>query len=424
MNISFKADGASLYMTSRPPVLTHGMQEVVTCSVVFGEEWDGLTKIASFMSMRDGKLLAKILLDDAMFVENSCTVPPEVLAHKADALFFGILGANANGTVLPTVWCRIGAVQCGATADGDNSELTPEAWAKLMKEIGNLDELVTADKTSLVAAINEVHNRGGGAEYTGGTGINVDNDSHIISADTDLLSTKTYAAQIAAQEAADSKNSLADVARTGSYNDLNDKPSIPSLDGYATEQWVEGKGYLTENAVDSVNGKTGAVVLDAQDVGAVAEEVVSEVEISTSATAVADITAENKLITPAGAKALVDDKHYTVILAKTNNAYSVTETGEQLVALAASGKVLEMDYSGTHYPLITNSTLSNKLYLEFGKNEVKFRITVTKTASPMTKTVAKSHVNIGLDTPVVIDGVTCNTVDAAIAAIAAKLNGA
>lgn len=32
---------------------------------------------------------------------------------------------------------------------------------------------------------------------------------------------------------------------SGSYNDLTDKPTIPSLSGYATEQWVGQQGYLT-----------------------------------------------------------------------------------------------------------------------------------------------------------------------------------
>lgn len=32
-----------------------------------------------------------------------------------------------------------------------------------------------------------------------------------------------------------------------SYNSLTDKPEIPSLDGYATETWVENKKYLTEH---------------------------------------------------------------------------------------------------------------------------------------------------------------------------------
>ena len=38
---------------------------------------------------------------------------------------------------------------------------------------------------------------------------------------------------------------FATVATSGSYNDLSNKPEIPSLDGYATEQWVENQGYST-----------------------------------------------------------------------------------------------------------------------------------------------------------------------------------
>lgn len=38
---------------------------------------------------------------------------------------------------------------------------------------------------------------------------------------------------------------LATVATSGSYNDLTNKPSIPSLSGYATQNWVTSQGYLT-----------------------------------------------------------------------------------------------------------------------------------------------------------------------------------
>lgn len=43
------------------------------------------------------------------------------------------------------------------------------------------------------------------------------------------------------------ENDLSDVAASGDYNDLINKPTIPSLTGYATEEWVESKGYLTEH---------------------------------------------------------------------------------------------------------------------------------------------------------------------------------
>lgn len=38
---------------------------------------------------------------------------------------------------------------------------------------------------------------------------------------------------------------FAEVATSGSYNDLDDKPEIPSLEGYATEQWVSEQGFST-----------------------------------------------------------------------------------------------------------------------------------------------------------------------------------
>lgn len=62
---------------------------------------------------------------------------------------------------------------------------------------------------------------------------------------------------------------LARVAKSGNYNDLSNKPTIPTVPtnvsafqndaGYATEQWVGAQGYLTAAPVTSVNGKTGAV---------------------------------------------------------------------------------------------------------------------------------------------------------------------
>lgn len=46
-------------------------------------------------------------------------------------------------------------------------------------------------------------------------------------------------------------SALAKVATTGSYNDLSNKPTIPSLNGYATETWVTEKGYQTATQVQT-----------------------------------------------------------------------------------------------------------------------------------------------------------------------------
>lgn len=48
---------------------------------------------------------------------------------------------------------------------------------------------------------------------------------------------------------------LATVATSGSYNDLNDKPNIPSMDDIATQSWVQSQGYLTSVSWSDVGGK-------------------------------------------------------------------------------------------------------------------------------------------------------------------------
>lgn len=50
------------------------------------------------------------------------------------------------------------------------------------------------------------------------------------------------------------ESELSTVAKTGSYNDLDNKPSIPSLDGYATESWVESQNYFKDSiSFDDIN---------------------------------------------------------------------------------------------------------------------------------------------------------------------------
>lgn len=52
------------------------------------------------------------------------------------------------------------------------------------------------------------------------------------------------------------KPTFASVATSGDYNDLANRPTIPSLSGYATESWVTSKNYLTSipAATNSVYG--------------------------------------------------------------------------------------------------------------------------------------------------------------------------
>ena len=72
-----------------------------------------------------------------------------------------------------------------------------------------------------------------------GSGISI--SSGVISA----TYTSVGAAAASHTHTASQVTGLATVATSGSYNDLSNKPTIPSLSGYATQSWVTSQGYLT-----------------------------------------------------------------------------------------------------------------------------------------------------------------------------------
>lgn len=97
------------------------------------------------------------------------TVPPEILAVAGRYARVGVYGTNASGVVLPTVWVSLGKVQPAAEPSGDPSaDPTLPVWAQLQEQIGDLNDLKTYNKETLVAAINEARQSGGGG---GGGGI-------------------------------------------------------------------------------------------------------------------------------------------------------------------------------------------------------------------------------------------------------------
>lgn len=164
MIVNLSCTDNNLVMLSDRPILTTGMQELCYCKPVFSAAWNGLQKVATFYASKLGKEISKISIAQADWNEDgSITLPPEVVAVPADAVYIGIIGADAAGVVIPTVWCRLNKVVPGADDDGSNTELTPETWAKVLEAIGDPADLETEDKSSLVAAINEA--RRGGSLY-------------------------------------------------------------------------------------------------------------------------------------------------------------------------------------------------------------------------------------------------------------------
>lgn len=111
------------------------------------------------------------------------------------------------------------------------------AWVMKSTEVGSgtgsTPAEITIDKTVVAGSTNAVS---GGAVYTA-----IDNATNSLNT---IITNKTDAIT----------NSLATVATSGSYNDLKNKPVIPSLLGYATEAFVKDKINTVENKIPNVSG--------------------------------------------------------------------------------------------------------------------------------------------------------------------------
>ena len=109
---------------------------------------------------------------------------------------------------------------------------------------------------------------------------------------------------------------------------------VPTLDGYATQAWVESQDYLTTAPVASVNGETGAVVLDASDVGALPDNTVIPTATSDltndsgflNATTLAPYLAQKQDTLTAGSNITISNN---VISASTGTTYTAG-TGIQI----------------------------------------------------------------------------------------------
>ena len=149
----------------------------------YSHDFDGLAVTAVFT---DGKNTV-----DVVNPGTECVIPHEVLTTVGAIVKVGIYAVKGDKLVIPTIYAHIGVVLKGADPSGDVSiDPTLPIWAQTQALIGNLSQIETETKDSLVAAINEV------------------------------------------KQTADRKANAADlatVATSGSYSDLTDKPTIPSV---------------------------------------------------------------------------------------------------------------------------------------------------------------------------------------------------
>lgn len=140
--------------TCREPV--ENSRGYVFARFTWDSEWDGMAKTVVF---RLGANKPVMLPLDGNTVE----VPPECLVRGQLAV--GLIGLDTGGEVRLVTRQMLRGVPMrpsGPVSGEPPDEITLEAWEKVLGSIGDLNELTTLDKSTLVAAINEAARSGGG----------------------------------------------------------------------------------------------------------------------------------------------------------------------------------------------------------------------------------------------------------------------
>lgn len=131
------------------------------------DEWNGLSVTAIFTNDFGSASYEKQL------TTRSVEIPPEVLVEGC--LRVSLVGLGDGGNYrLPTAYMSKPLIvhRAGDLIGLTPEEITPELWEQALSAIGDLSKLDTLDKSSLVAAINELARTGGGG--SGGGGVSFD----------------------------------------------------------------------------------------------------------------------------------------------------------------------------------------------------------------------------------------------------------
>jgi hypothetical protein len=287
--IQISADTRRAVVTNKEllTVGSAGIQVQFTLS----EDWDALSKLAVFRVGDDGTKV-DVVLGESL----NCVVPPEVLIQEDEVLFIGIYGANEQGTIIiPTIWASAGVVKPGTVPNTPaNAQPTPEIWAQILG-VAQDAEQTAGDAMSMVeaglASLAEMEEGVEDAETVRAanelTRISNEESREVAetaraTAETGRANSETSRAAAEAGRVWKNNNFLVNGVSVTTLTPAT--PATASLE--TTTDSITGETAVTrlllgipqgakgdqgdpgETLVSSVNEKTGAVVLDASDVGA------------------------------------------------------------------------------------------------------------------------------------------------------------
>ena len=158
----------------RTPIVVADSINYLTAKFTFDPDWTGRTVTAYFVC--GDKAITAELTDGEITAAQGINLT----AGRWELKLSGIKG-DSRVTAGPV---QFDVLPFGAT-EGELPDISLTQYEQLLAKIGDMDELTTADKSSLVAAVNEVRQAGGGGTaYTIGHGLKLDAKTNTLSVDT------------------------------------------------------------------------------------------------------------------------------------------------------------------------------------------------------------------------------------------------
>ena len=247
--IIFRAKGRAACCEVTEPITTGSVGLPVQFQ--FDEAWDGLSKTAVFTG-------SGVSVDQVIGADNALVVPWECLEDAGGTLIVGVTGTRNSGEiVIPTVLARAGVIVKGAALSGVGPHDPTPSWAVQVQEEAS-EALAKATAVEEAAARGDFDGQDGVSpavtvsQITGGHSVTITDKDHPSGQSFNVM---------------DGTDGVG-VPSGGTTGQVLKKASGTDYD----TEWADETG---GGAVSSVNGQTGAVVLDASDVGALDADILA-----------------------------------------------------------------------------------------------------------------------------------------------------
>lgn len=227
---------------------------------VLSADFDGLANIAVFQG-------SGVSIDVALTASRECVVPHEVVAIAGGYLRIGVYGRNGDGTIaIPTVWAEAKRILQGTVlSDVDPAAPTPDWTAQVQEQ--------AAEALEMAESVKEMADAG---EFDGAPGPQGERGPAGPTGPAGPIGPSGPRGETGPQGERGLTGPTGPAGPTGATG-ATGPAGVGVPTGGTTGQVLSkasGTDYDTEwttpsdPPVQSVNGQTGAVVLDAQDVGA------------------------------------------------------------------------------------------------------------------------------------------------------------